>query len=277
MRQDSFERTAKPLTYFFYSLSWSWFFWLGAAWLSRTEEPELVRLLHFLGGAGPLLMALLLLYTRESSLTRRDFWLRVIDWRRIRAPWYLVILGLPLLTAGTAAGLDYLLGGEGLKLEVTPDILTHPLLLLRFSFFILIFGPVPEELGWRGYGLDKLQAEYSALPASFLLGTFWALWHLPLFWIQGTYQAGLGIGTVSFWLFLLELIPLAVIFTWIYNNCHRSILAAILLHFMVNFNGELLALSARADRFEFGVVCLIAILIIHKTDAATLLRKISAS
>ena len=35
--------------------------------------------------------------------------------------------------------------------------------------------------------------------------------------------------------------------TWVYNNTQRSILAVILLHGMVNFTGELIAITARAD------------------------------
>jgi hypothetical protein len=34
---------------------------------------------------------------------------------------------------------------------------------------------------------------------------------------------------------------------WIYNNTRRSILAVILLHAMVNFTGEIIAITQRAD------------------------------
>ncbi len=70
---------------------------------------------------------------------------------------------------------------------------------------------------------------------------------MPTFFIKDTYQASLGIGTPEFWLFLLGIIPLAFTFTWIYNHTNRSTLAVILFHAMVNFTGELIALSERAD------------------------------
>ena len=46
-----------------------------------------------------------------------------------------------------------------------------------------------EELGWRGYMLDRLQAIWKPLTASLVLGIFHAFWHLPLFWIVGTNQS----------------------------------------------------------------------------------------
>ena len=42
-------------------------------------------------------------------------------------------------------------------------------------------------------------------------------------------------------------ISLNLSFTWIYNNTGRSTLAVILFHAMVNFTGELIALTERAD------------------------------
>lgn len=75
------------------------------------------------------------------------------------------------------------------------------------SVFWLFFGPAPEELGWRGYALDGLQARMNALFASLILGVVWSLWHLPLFFIKGTWQAEqVGLGTQRFWLFMLIVI-----------------------------------------------------------------------
>jgi membrane protease YdiL (CAAX protease family) len=43
---------------------------------------------------------------------------------------------------------------------------------------------VVEELGWRGIVLPELQKHYSALTTSLVIGVFWSLWHLPLFWTR---------------------------------------------------------------------------------------------
>jgi hypothetical protein len=97
--------------------------------------------------------------------------------------------------------------------------------------------------------LDRLQERRTALVSSLILGVVWSLWHLPLFFIQGSYQAGLGVGTLAFWSFMVGIVPLTVIFTWIFNNTVRSTLAVILFHSMVNFTGESIALTVRADTY----------------------------
>ncbi len=70
--------------------------------------------------------------------------------------------------------------------------------------------------------------------SSLVLGVVWALWHLPLFVMPGMLHAEHGIGSAWFWLFMLTVVPSAVIYTWIFNNTRRSTLAAILFHFMSN-------------------------------------------
>lgn len=186
-------------------------------------------------------------YLTRDKEGRRDYWKRVVSFKHIPARWYLVIfLFVPVLN-GLAALVDVLTGGTGAAWgDAALNLLGDPVgLLLSFLFASLI--PFIEELGWRGYVLDRLQEKYSVLGASLILGIVWSVWHLPTFFIRDTYQSSLGIGTVEFWLFLLGIIPLAFAFTWVYNNTNRSTLAVILFHAMVNFTGELIALSKRAD------------------------------
>ena len=151
--------------------------------------------------------------------------------------------------------------GNPVTFENFSSFLIQPIQLLPFAIFILLFGPLPEEIGWRGYGLDRLLGTYSPLTASLITGTFWALWHLPLFFIPGTYQSGLGIGTLSFWLFLIALLPDSILYTWIFRNTQRSTLGAILFHFATNYSGELLDLDQGAMVIRFFLVTLIAVTI----------------
>ena len=55
-----------------------------------------------------------------------------------------------------------------------------------FSFlFVFFVGGGQEELGWRGFALPRLQAAYGAFAASFIIGVVWAIWHFPLYLIDG--------------------------------------------------------------------------------------------
>ncbi|MEE4193617.1 MAG: type II CAAX endopeptidase family protein [Anaerolineae bacterium] len=232
-----------PWRFFILTFLLTWAFWIPAGFFLNNET--LRTILHYTGGLTPTLVTLYLLYRYEKTTERKDFWQRFFDLKRISLGWYLIIfLTVPLLTLSGVV-FDILFGGNGLI--AISDTLQKPLLLLPFAPFIFVFGPLPEEIAWRGYALDKLQTKWNALVSSLILGAAWTIWHLPLFFIIGTYQHGLGIDTPQFWLYMLDKIPMSVLMTWIFNNTKRSTASAVLFHFMVNFTGELVDLTLQAE------------------------------
>jgi CAAX protease family protein len=150
---------------------------------------------------------------------------RALDWH-IPWRWLLAILLLPLGLAGSALGLHVLTGGVPPALSLLVQPIAIPFVFL-FIFFLQ--GPVPEEFGWRGYFLDRLQVRWNALAASLVLGVIWGLYHLPVFFMQGAALANLPL-----WAWFIQVIAVAVLFTWLYNNTGGNLLAALLFHAMVN-------------------------------------------
>ena len=242
-------KLSRPWVYFalVYGLSWAFTIPAAISGVSLTDSTALM-VIYALGGLGPAAAAILLITLTQDREGRRDYWRRIVDFRRIPLRWYgVILLTVPAIT-GLAALVDRLLGGEGLRLEAAARFVEQPLAILPFALFILLFGPLPEEIGWRGYALDRLQRRRNALAASLILGAAWAVWHFPQFFIRGTYQYGLGLGSRAFWMFAIEGTTISsILYTWIYNNTGRSTLSVILFHFMQNFTGELFELSARAD------------------------------
>jgi membrane protease YdiL (CAAX protease family) len=264
---------SNPWLFFALTYGWSWLFWLPGALSGLNADDPIIQVLIALGGVSPLVIAVALTYITQDREGRRAYWQRVFDFRRINSQWYAVIfLIVPLLTA-LAALMDVLFGGDGGRLEAATRFLSQPLAILPFAVFMLFFGPVPEELGWRGYALDRLQMKWNALGASIVLGAVWALWHLPLFFIDGTYQSNLGIGTLPFWIFMLEILPKSILITWIFNNNRESTLSAVLLHFMDNFIGELYELSERAELWQFLLWIAAAIFVTAVWGSKTLTRE----
>lgn len=252
-------KRSSPWVFMAFTFGVSWFFWIPAAMFNQGTEVLPVTLLFYLGGIGPPLAGIVLTYLTQEREGRRDYWKRVIEFKRIGVGWYAVILlTFPILTI-LAILLDILAGGSGAQFETLTRFLTQPLAILSFAAFTLLIGPLPEELGWRGYALDRLQAKWSALSSSLILGTAWSLWHLPLFFIKGTYQNGLGLGTTPFWLFMMAMLPESILMTWIYNNNQRSTLSAVLFHTMINFTGEILVATERADLVLFLLLSAAAI------------------
>ena len=241
-------------------LGWSSLFWAASLRWDAREDPG-SSLLFLVGGAGPFLMAVALTQLRETPATRRDFWVRAFDPRRLHWPWWSVALLLHPALVGLAFLVDVFMGGSLPSVQLADHSVSA---ILSLVFFVFWFGPLPEEMGWRGFALDRLQARMTALSASLLLGSVWALWHVPLFFVPGSFQAGLELGSTRSWIFLFSMVPLSVLMTWVYNNTNRSTLSAVLIHFSGNLCGALLPKSDRVAALECGLLAVAAILVVWR-------------
>jgi membrane protease YdiL (CAAX protease family) len=94
----------------------------------------------------------------------------------------------------------------------------------------LLSAGVLEEPGWRGWLLPRLQQRYSPLVASLLVWLPWALWHLPLDFTGGVGRTWLNYLQVR----VVFFIPVAILFTWLYDRSRGSIVVAGLFHAGLN-------------------------------------------
>ncbi len=232
-------------------------------------------MLLLLGLLGPMLGGIVFTYLTQDKDTRREYWSRIVDLNRIPAKWYLVIFLLVPVLMAIAVLLDVALGGNVAPVQlgkrVTP-FLSAPLTFVPFLLRVFAQGPFPEELGWRGYALDRLQVRWNALVSSLILGVIWALWHLPLFFIKDMLHSVHGIGSPWFCQFMVGIIPMAVILTWIFNNTHRSTLAAILFHFMANLTYELANVTPGTNLYSTLLWIIAAIAVVALWGTGTLTR-----
>jgi uncharacterized protein len=163
------------------------------------------------------------------------------------------------------------ISAQPLDLSGAIQLLAHPGQLLAAAFFIFLIGPLPEEIGWRGYLLDQLQGRWNALLSSLILALVWASWHIPLFFLPGYYEA-FEHGPPSAFDLFFAIVSVVVIYTWIYNNTRRSILAVILFHFIQNFSGEMMGLSPEAAQISRVLASLVSILVLLYWGYRTLRR-----
>lgn len=177
---------------------------------------------NFLGSFGPSLAALVLAARAKGA---KALLRSIVKWR-FGGRWYaLALLGPPLLMA-LALGLGALLG-QPLPPPLNLD--KAPLLPLLFLVILILGGPLGEELGWRGVLLPELLKTRGSLAASLWVAAAWFLWHVPLFWLEGSAQKG---GSIL--LFGVSVAAFSVLFTWVYLGAGGSLLAALLVHTMVN-------------------------------------------
>lgn len=187
--------------------------------------------------AGPFLSAYIMSRLIDGQAGAKHFWHKVWQWRE-GWHWYVFIfLVFPAL---------YLLGIALIPgaLANFPSMTVRDLVSVPVNFVLVFFGggPFQEEPGWRGFMLPRLLERYRtsrfpALKASLLLGLVWTFWHLPDFLTSqqhGGPEAGLRPFYAHLPIFLVMVMLLAVIFTWLYNRTHGSVFMAILLHTVIN-------------------------------------------
>ena len=265
-----------PSPWFFFALTFAltWIFWVPLALSGQNvlEGPLMIALL--LGGFGPSIAGIIMVYWTRGRQGGRDFWRRSFNFKQIGAGWYVVILLIFPAVYGLGALVDFLLGGTPPQAEAVAQIVAQPASLLVMLVMGLVMGPLAEEFGWRGFALDGLQSKWSALGSSLVLGLFWWLWHLPLFSMVGMVQHEWGLGTLAFWIFAVTVFAQSILYAWVYNNTGRSILSAILLHFMHNSTQNLLApMSDRTFLLSAMLLVLGAILVVVIWGPKTFTRR----
>jgi membrane protease YdiL (CAAX protease family) len=248
----------------------TWVFWIPLALSGQDVMAGSLMIPLLLGGFGPSIAGIIMTYRTQDKSGRRDFWRRSINFKQISMGWYAVIFLLFPLAYGLAVLFDMLLGGIPPGADNLVQALATPAFWLVGIVMSLVLGPLSEEFGWRGYALDPLQSKWSALAASLVLGVFWLFWHTPEFFMAGIPTGEIVSGIVPFLTFAADVIAMAVLYTWVFNNTRRSILSAILLHFSHNFMlNMLIPISERADLFQSILLVMAAIIVVaiwgHKT------------
>jgi len=255
---------SSPWLYFVLALGWSWLFWIPLAIFGTDISKAPGKIWFGVGIFGPSVAAIVLTYVLGDEQARHDFWDRVVSYTRITPAWYVIILLFAPLYSLLAIITGLMLHGALPLLDTPVRYITNPLTIITFALLTLIYGPLPEELGWRGYALDRLQRNHGALLSSTILGVVWSVWHLPMFFLHGSIMSDVfPLRSTLFWVTMGPgLIASAIIMTWIYNNTQRSILGAIMCHFMMNFTGEFLRLPSDYKTYQFIWIIAIAILIV---------------
>lgn len=109
-------------------------------------------------------------------------------------------------------------------------------LIIFIPMFIIIGGL--EEIGWRGFMLPKLLERFSLTTSSLFVGLVWVIWHIPLFFIIGTYQQTY----LNFVIFAISTMALSLILSSLYINT-RSIFMCIIAHALINSIAEIFVIK----------------------------------
>lgn len=233
--KDTQKHLWREWLFFILALGWSWLFWIPLIFLKLVFNTMPGVILYSIGGLGPLLSAIYLVRTIQPKDARHEFWSRVIDYKRVPWRWFFAALFIPILVAIFSVLISRFISTEYTNWQPLWLVIQNPVMFVFFLVSTLLFGPLPEEIGWRGYGLESLQTKYSAVQSSLIIGIFWVIWHTPLFLTKDSaFAAAYPLFSPGFWLWVASLLSISIIMTWIFNHTEKSTLTAILLHFSMS-------------------------------------------
>jgi membrane protease YdiL (CAAX protease family) len=202
-----------------------------------------VTILVLIGGFGPFLAAVLV------AAAGGDFrsWLgNLLDVGAPRRVWAAAVL-VPVVLYVFALGVFLLAGGGFDRASVLPAAAIPAVIFATF-----VRGGL-EEPGWRGMALPVLQRSVGAFQASIVIGVIWAVWHVPLFLMPGSSQAG-----TPFWLYAPAVVGISVIATWLYNAAGGRVLVPVVFHTLSNAVSVTTATGVVGD----GVVSQVGLLVV---------------
>ena len=206
------------------TLAISWIIWSPLIVLGQNISPVARLIIIILGGFGPFLSAIIVTLIADGRDGFREWRKRIFKFR-IGAKFYILVLLYPIIYVALSYGLYLLMGGTPGDFASVPPWYLYPLTLV----FVFFLGGGQEEPGWRGFALPRLLSKYSPFIASIIIGVIWAVWHIPLFFVAGSSQAGL-----PFEWYLPNVIGMAIVFTLLYLKTSGSVLPAMVLHAGIN-------------------------------------------
>jgi len=251
------------LLFYLIAFGYSWGVWLVGILLGGTMD---TTVLVSIGGIGPLIAAVVHFIWSYDKPQKKDYLSRIVRVRRVPAAVWLIAIAAPFVITGVAGVAGSLIAGE----PVRPFVLQAAFVQAGWTYplFLLMFGPLPEEFSWRGVALDTLAAK-SVLRGQVIVALLWALWHVPLFFVKGSIQNNLGLFTPDFYLFFVNLLMLAIITGWVYLQSGRSILLAIIVHYMINLTGEMFVQSLRARIIRAALYTVLTIVLLARQISAS--------
>ncbi len=152
------------------------------------NDNKLLYVPYALGGWSPTIASYFSLKRSGEVAGFRDWLKNVFDFKHSVLSYLMVVIMAILFILPQC-----LISGYETKLPIYAIIVMIPMML---------FGGGLEEAGWRYILQPELEKKYSFTVSTIIVSVIWWLWHLPLFYVQGTSQYGqnffgFGIGVLG--------------------------------------------------------------------------------
>jgi len=208
-----------------YILCWAFLYPAFKLLLAAKGSFPPLALFGLIGGYAPSLAGLLMFAFAGGWEGVRTGLRKFLQWRQ-PAGWYLFVIIFPICIHIAAVVIH---------MRPAADFLSG-LRTIPLAFIVALpFGPLGEELGWRGYFLPQLLKRYDAITATFIVGFVWSAWHIPIFVYPGAaIPSYFSVNAWSIFLFACNITAESFAFTYMYLKTNGNLILAVLLHMAFN-------------------------------------------
>ena len=247
----------RPVLFFVLAYLFTWLFWIPAIFV-----PENIGIiLMLIGLIAPAVISTIFVLASDSEALKQDLKNKVFGFYKVK--WQNVILAIIVFAMIIVASiLLSLLFGQSIEQFAFTEDFSFTGVGIAGAFITILVASIIEEVGWKGYCEDSIGDYMNWFWESMIFGVLWSLWHLPLLFIPGTYQAGLMVNPLYVVNFFISGVPMGFIITWVYLVSDRSILACMVFHLFVNFMQEKIAMTPETKCVETIVATIATIVIV---------------
>lgn len=258
----------KPITFFLLTFLFTYVTWFIAVYISYQSCLALLVPFILIGMGGPSIAALSMLIHTKNKNMWVDFYQRLQP-NKIRItfiPFIFLFIPFMVICAIAVSSLLGLSTKGFLFAQLPPDQALGNMGFIAILFVVILSCSL-EEIGWRGYGIESLKSKFNLWKTSIIFAFLWSLWHIPAFFIRNGYfqQEVLQLGFVQTIVYFATLFPLTFLINWAYVKNNRSILAAILMHAILNFSVALFQIEP-VTKIVFMILLFVAAVIVVTKD-----------
>lgn len=247
----------RPVLFFAVTYFFTWIFWIPAIFAPENVGAALMMI----GLLAPAVVSTVFVMTSGSEPLKRDLKNKIFGFYKVK--WKNVMMACFVFAVIIAASilLSLAFGQSADQFSFTDDF-SFTGVGIAGALLTILLASIIEEVGWKGYCEDSIGDYMNWFRESLIFGVIWSFWHLPLIFIEGTYQAGLMADPLYVINFFVSGIPLGFIITWVYLVSDRSILACMVFHLFVNFMQEKIDMTPETKCVETIVVTAATVIIV---------------
>jgi len=192
--------------------------WGVCAFISQSFNLTLsnifLKILYAIGGFSPTIASYISLKRNNMVKGFREWLKKIFDVKHSIWTYALVVLFMAVY---------YVLGCTINEFEFGA-----PIFMLIIIVPIMLFGGGNEEAGWRMILQPELEKKYNFHVSTIMTAIIWWIWHLPLFFIQGTPQI-----SMNYFLFGIMCLTMSYSLATV-RSISKGVFPCVLIHCLIN-------------------------------------------